>query len=192
MCRIYDTVSEGVPVQPFRRLLTALVALTAVLAGALALAAPASARGVSHDAEFFDFPAHYGNEANGYVEIEGGVNLLTSNASFATLGMNGYGKITKQFRVRSVQVDFVRLGIATGSGGVLAQNTTPKNSGTSAVSAYSETVRWTPMRDSEDPSCTGAPFAVWVRVGFSIRWTDGALSRFSVLGPRSTFEYCRP
>ena len=178
--------------QRSRRILTGFIAFAAVVTGALALATPASARGVNHDASFFDIRAHFGDTINGYVDIEGGVNILTSNASFAALGMNGYGKITKEFKVRSVQIDFVRLGIATGSGGVLAETTVPKNSGTAALSAYSETVRWTPIRDAEDPACRVGPFGVWVRVGYSVRWTDGRLSRFSVLGPRSSFEYCRP
>lgn len=87
-----------------------------------------------------------------------------------------------------MQVDFVRLGIATGPGGVLAETRTPRNSGPAGRSATSESVRWTAVRST---GCTTPTFRVWVRVGYSARWSDGVVRRWSVLGPASSTEYCR-
>lgn len=168
------------------RIVTPLAAAGTLLLG---LAAPASA-GVSPDATFYDSVDHYGNSSLGYVFVEGGANQLYSNTSYYTTGINGFGTIEKGYKARSVQVDFVRLGNAT-RGGIIAQTNVPRNSGLSGTSASAETRRWTPMREASDPACTGASFKVWTRVGYSVRWTDGTLSRWTVLGPQSSTEYCR-
>lgn len=167
------------------RIVAAIAAAGTLLVG---LATPAHAAEVV-DGTFYDAVYHYGSWTNGSAWIEGGTNVLETDAAGGASGASGYGLIEKGHKALRVQVDYVRLGNAT-QGGVLAENLTPKNSGLAGGSAQWETPRWSTIRAAGSPACTSAPFMLWTRVGYSVRWSDGTLSRWSVLGPRSARDYC--
>ena len=87
-------------------------------------------------------------------------------------------RITKLSKVTAVQVDRVALGT---SAGAVVTNGAPKNSG-----AASQIYSYTAWRGVAPRTCTDYR----VRADYSIRWTDGAISKFSVLS--SLTRLCGP
>ena len=155
-----------------------LLALTALLA----TSTPASA-GTFTDAYLFDAKYHFGDVKKGYIYNEIGVELRYDDTTFQFNGASGFGSIEKGAKAVRVQIDFVRLGRV--NGGVLAENSRAVNSGTGA-SAISSTVKYTPVRSS---GCA-QPTRLWTRVGYSVRWSDGKLSKWTELGPASDTLVC--
>jgi hypothetical protein len=115
-----------------------------------------------------------GNKYRGGKSVLGGVAYkvavtVAKNPSGRIVNVRGTASITKRTKVKTVQVDRVTLGTSTAA---VETNPTPENSGT-APSASSGT-NWHPVAAG---TCRGYR----VRANFSIRWSDGALSHFSIL-----------
>ncbi len=161
-----------------RRSLTVLLAVTALLA----TSTPAGA-GTFTDGYAFGAAYHLGDVKKGYVYTEIGVELRYDDTTFKYNGASGFGTIERGAKAVRVQIDFVRLGRV--NGGILAENNVPVNSGT-GTTAISSTVKYTRVTES---GCT-QPTHLWTRVGYSVRWSDGALSKWSKLGPASDTLVC--
>ncbi len=86
----------------------------------------------------------------------------------------GTATVQKWANATKVQVDSVRLGTDTTA---VLTNSTPVNSG--AASFASSSTGW---RAVSPRTCT----KYHVRANFSVRWSNGALSRFSILSPLTT------
>ena len=105
-------------------------------------------------------------------EISYGVSLqVNKDASGAITKVRGVGRITKVSKVAVVQVDSVVLG--TASAAVLTKNTPVNGDRAPRRSAPRRGARW--LRGP-------APIIGPARI-FSVRWADGALSKFSSLSP---------
>jgi hypothetical protein len=111
-----------------------------------------------------------GVQSNGGISFAAGVQVNRDPAGEITK-VRAAARITKLSKVIAVQVDRVALGT---SAGAVVTNNTPKNSGTA-----SQVISYTAWHGVAPRTCT----YYRVRAYYSIRWTDGALSRFSVLSP---------
>jgi hypothetical protein len=120
-----------------------------------------------------------GNRYRVGVPAYGGVNFaagvqVSHDPSGEIVHVRAAARITKLSHAARVQVDRVALGTSTRA--VSARNT-PANSGIgSAVTSY------TAWRNVTPQTCT----AYRVRANYSIRWNDGAVSKFSVLSALTT------
>ncbi len=115
-----------------------------------------------------------GNKYRGGKSVLGGVAYkvavtVAKNPAGRIVNVRGTASITKRTKVTAVQVDRVTLGTSTAA---VETNPTPENSGT-APSASSGT-NWHAVAAG---TCRGYR----VRANYSIRWSDGALSHFSIL-----------
>lgn len=149
--------------------LTALAALTAVLA----LTPAASADTVSKQGVSQGSWHRGGNPALGAVRYQVAVEVAKDPAG-EIVNVRGVGTVQKWANAAKVQVDMVRLGTDTTA---VLTNSTPVNSGSAAFA--SSRTGW---RAVAPRTCT----RYHVRANFSVRWTDGALSRFSILSPLTT------
>ena len=118
-----------------------------------------------------------GVSSNGGVSFAAGVQVNRDPAGEIT-HVRAAARITKLSKVTSVQVDRVALGT---SAGAVVTNGAPKNSG-----AASQIYSYTAWRGVAPRTCTDYR----VRADYSIRWTDGAISKFSVLS--SLTRVCGP
>lgn len=159
-----------------RRVSVGLAALLVVV-GTVALAPAASANTVTGQGTVTANKYRAGVAANGGVNIAAGVQV-SRDATNTIVAVRGAGRISKLSKATVVQIDSIVLGTSTAA---VLSKTTPVNSG-AATSALSETV-W---RTVAKGSCA----SYRVRVSYSVRWTDGALSKFSVLSPLT--QVCRP
>jgi Excalibur calcium-binding domain len=117
-----------------------------------------------------------GDRYRGGVPSAGGINFAASvqvnrDPAGQITHVRGAARITKLSNATAVQIDSVALGTSTVA--VIANNA-PANSGP-AASVLSNTA-W---RGVTPRTCT----SYRVRANYSIRWTDGGLSKFSVLSP---------
>ncbi|MGS0686141.1 hypothetical protein ACVBEQ_13505 [Nakamurella sp. GG22] len=158
-----------------------MVVLLAMIA-LLATSTPASA-GTFTDGYFFGPKYHFGDVNKGFIFNDIGVELRYDDTTFKYNGASGFGSIERGTKAVRVQIDFVRLGRV--SGGVLAENLRAVNSGT-GTTAISSTVKYTPVTNS---GCA-QPTRLWTRVGYSVRWSDGKLSKWTELGPPSDTLVC--
>jgi hypothetical protein len=110
-----------------------------------------------------------GVQANGGISFAAGVQVNRDPAGEITK-VRAAARITKLSKVTAVQVDRVALGTTV----TVVANNTPKNSGTA-----SQVISYTAWHGVAPRTCT----SYRVRAYYSIRWTDGAISRFSVLSP---------
>ena len=152
------------------RIRTAIVTFTAVIVGLVVFATAASADTIVGQGTLS------GDRYRGGVPSAGGINFaagvqVNRDPAGETTHVRAAARITRLSNVTAVQVDSVALGTATSA--VIA-NKTPKNSG-AAASATS----YTGWRGVAPKTCTDYR----VRAYYSIRWADGALSKFSVLSP---------
>lgn len=109
--------------------------------------------------------------------ISYGVGIQVYRDGSGTTMVRAVGRITKVSSATAVQVDTVVLGTATAAVGI---TTRPVNSG-AAVTALSVT-GWRPVPP-------GSCVSYRTRANFSVRWSDRALSKFSILSPLS--RVCR-
>ena len=171
-----------------RRML--LATALAVLATSL-LAPPATAQtsDVYRDGWSLKSWYHPGNPHRGEVSAESWVDLDWPCGTPRDVGMNcdiqrlrGHGLVRKEYKVTRVEIGLVRLGRYPA--GTLVQNERNRNSG--SLSQVEQTTAWYPV--AED--CVVA-FRAWTRTSFAVRWTDGRLSKRSLLGDPTTMEICR-
>ena len=119
----------------------------------------------------------------GGIPSAGGVSFGVSiqvnrNSAGVITHVRGVGRITKISKATVVQVDRVALGTVTTA---VVIKTTPVNSG-----AALQAISYTPWRGVTPGTCT----YYRTRANFSVRWTDGALSKFSILSTLA--RVCRP
>ncbi|HST63959.1 MAG TPA: excalibur calcium-binding domain-containing protein [Mycobacteriales bacterium] len=117
-----------------------------------------------------------GDRYRGGVVSAGGINFgagvqVNHDPTGEITHVRGVARITKLSNVAAVQVDSVALGTSTTA--VISHNT-PNNSG-----AATSVTSYTGWRGVTPKTCT----SYRVRANYSIRWTDGGLSKFSVLTP---------
>lgn len=117
-----------------------------------------------------------GDRYRGGVSSAGGINFaagvqVNRDPAGETTHVRAAARITKLSNVTAVQVDRVALGTATSA--VIANNS-PNNSGTAA-----SVISYTGWRGVAPKTRTNYR----VRADYSIRCTDGGLSKFSVLSP---------
>jgi hypothetical protein len=117
-----------------------------------------------------------GNRYRGGVSSAGGVSFAASvqinrDPANEITKVRGAARITKLSKASAVQVDSLRLGTSTTA---VVVNNTPVNSG-----AASQALSYTAWHAVAPRTCT----YYRVRANYSVRWTDGAISRFSVLSP---------
>ena len=164
------------------RLGAGLVGLVAIT---LSLASPAHADDISPEGYVFGDTYHYGKFENGAVSTEVGVELYY-DADFNVIKVRGYAVIDKQYKVRGVRVDRVRVGILTGAGGILTDARVPATDRGGSQAA--KDTAWVPMTD-EIATCGGIKLAT--RAYFTVRWADGRYGSFSVLSKSTTTPLCR-
>jgi hypothetical protein len=117
-----------------------------------------------------------GDRYRGGVPSLGGINFaagvqVNRDPAGEITHVRAAARITKLSNVTAVQVDRVALGTVTTA---VSTNSAPSNSGAAAsVTSY------TAWRGVTPKTCT----SYRVRANYSIRWTDGAISKFSVLSP---------
>lgn len=117
-----------------------------------------------------------GPRYRGGVQSEGEINYgvsiqVNKDSTGAITAVRGAVRITKVSKAKAVQIDTVVLGTSTAA--VLANNSAVNSgSGPSALS-------YTPWRGVAPGTCTDYR----TRANFSVRWADGALSKFFVLSP---------
>ena len=97
--------------------------------------------------------------------------------------IRGHGLVRKGSKVSRVEIGLVRLGRYPA--GTLVENETNKNSGT--LPQIEQTTAWLPVASE---SCA-TTFRAWTRTSFAVRWTDGRLSKLSLLGDPTTSQVCR-
>jgi hypothetical protein len=152
------------------RLRTALATITVVLAGMVVFATAAAADTTTGQGTLT------GDRYRGGVPSAGGINFaagvqVNRDPTGRITHVRAAARITKLTNVTSLQVDSVALGTSTTA--VIANNT-PANSGAAAsVTSY------TAWRGVTPKTCT----SYRVRANYSVRWTDGGLSKISVLSP---------
>jgi len=117
-----------------------------------------------------------GTRYRGGVQSAGEVNYAVSlqvskDPTGAITKVRGVGRITKVSKASAVQVDGVVLGTATSA---VVSNGTDVNSGTGSTA-----ISYTSWRAVSPGTCTDYR----TRANFSVRWTDAAVSRFSILSP---------
>jgi len=147
-----------------------VIAALSVSAVALALAPAASADTVSKQGVTQATKYRGGNSALGGIKYELSVEVARDPAG-EIVNTRAEATITKISKVAKVQVDVVKLGTSTAA---VLTNSTPVNSG-AGPSATSRT-GW---RAVSPRTCTNYR----VRADFSVRWSDGAISKLSVLTP---------
>jgi hypothetical protein len=152
------------------RIRTAVVAFTVVIVGMVVFATAATADTITGQGTLS------GDRYRGGVSSAGGINFaagvqVNRDPTGEITHVRGAARITKLSKVTAVQVDGVALG--TSASAVIANNT-PNNSGAAA-----SVISYTGWRGVAPKTCTNYR----VRANYSIRWTDGALSKFSVLSP---------
>lgn len=90
--------------------------------------------------------------------------------------VRGHGLVRKEYRVKRTQINLVRLGRYPS--GVLAQNTTPLNSGT--LPLIERRTSWV----TAEQFCGADSFRAWTRTTFDVRWSDDKVSQgLTLLGP---------
>lgn len=118
-----------------------------------------------------------GDPRLGDVYFASSVQVNRNNAGQVTK-VRGAGRITKFSGARAVQVDRVALGSGTTT---VAANAVPASSGAGpTVISYTGWVAVAPN------TCR----SYRVRTNYSVRWNDGALSKFSILSPPA--QVCGP
>lgn len=153
------------------------IAVAAALTTSAALAPPAQADTVTGIATTYGTLHRGGVSGNGTVYIASSVQIAR-NAAGQVTNVRGAGRITKVDKVAAVQVDRVALGTSTT--GVTA-NPVPANAG--AGSTVLSVTDWVRVRPG---TCTNYR----VRTNYSVRWSDGGRSTFSILSPFS--RICGP
>jgi hypothetical protein len=123
--------------------------------------------------------SHLGNPARGQARSDSWVQ-----ETFSTwpnpVRVQGVSRVVKLAGAARVQVDVTRL--EDSHGAVWARNATPVNS--ASGSSATQTTPAVAVR-------SGACGTVRIRSSLSIRWTDGQLSRVSVVGPLTRTGWCR-
>ncbi len=173
-----------------RRLAAVLTATAAVLLGTVATAPASSADDYYAWGKNTQNVYQYGNRVHGEARADVWVDNWDDDLDGDGLGdrelIRGHARICKVSKVSRVQVDLVRLGNYT-HGGVLAENLTPRNSGTATCTE--STTAWVEVASSFD--CADA-FEAITRGKFAIRWSNtGRLSQVSFLSNPSGWEWCQ-
>lgn len=164
------------------RLAAGLVGLVAVT---VAPAAPAHADGIRSQGETWGDTYHFGQLDNGWVSTEVGVEFYV-NDDYDFIQARGYAVIDKEYKVRGVRIDKVRLGVLTAPGGVLTESRVPAlDRGGSQAAKESA---WVPVTENIK-KCGGLKLAA--RAYFTVRWADGRLGSFSVLSKSTTTPVCK-
>jgi hypothetical protein len=172
-----------------RRML--LVLGLVVLAGSVvAPQATAQASDITRDGWSFKDWDHLGNYLRGNVQAESWVDLDWPCGTARDIGMNcdiqrirGHGLVKKVNKVSRVEIGLIRLGRYPA--GTLVENERNKNSG--SLSQIEQTTAWYSV-DSESCATT---FRSWTRTSFAVRWSDGRLSKLSLLSDPTTSQVCR-
>jgi hypothetical protein len=156
---------------------TVLVAIGAATLAMFVFATAATADTITGQGTLTGTRYRGGVSSNGGVSFAAGVQVNRDPAGEIT-HVRAAARITKLSKVTAVQVDRVALGT---SAGAVVTNGAPKNSG-----AASQIYSYTAWRGVAPRTCT----SYQVRADYSIRWTDGAISKFSVLS--SLTRVCGP
>jgi hypothetical protein len=166
------------------------VLLAAVAALVAAPPASAQASDITPDGWAYKSWYHLGNVLKGEVSAESWVDLDWPCFTARDVGQNcdiqrirGHGLVRKGSKVSRVEIGLVRLGRYPA--GTLVENETNKNSGT--LPQIEQTTAWLPVASE---SCA-TTFRAWTRTSFAVRWTDGRLSKLSLLGDPTTSQVCR-
>jgi hypothetical protein len=166
----------------------ALLAALAVLCAAPAL--PAQTSDLTTDGWSFKTWYHLGNTGKGAVSAESWVDLDWPCFTTRDVDQNcdiqrvrGHGLVKKESKVARVEIGLVRLGRYPA--GTLVENQTNKPSGT--LPRIEQTTAWYPATNE---GCA-TTFRSWTRTSFAVRWTDGRLSKLSLLGDPTTADVCR-
>lgn len=152
------------------RIKTGLVAVGAATLAMFTFMTAATADTVTGQGTLTGTRYRGGIPSAGGISFAAGVQVNRDPAGEITK-VRGAARITKLSKAASVQVDRVALGTSTVA---VVVNNTPVNSG-----AASTVISYTGWRAVAPRTCT----YYRVSASYSIRWTDGALSRFSVLSP---------
>jgi hypothetical protein len=152
--------------------------------------APAQASDITTDGWSFKSWYHLGSSLKGEVSAESWVDLDWPCLTVRDVGQNcdiqrvrGHGLVKKESRVSRVEIGLVRLGRYPA--GTLVENETNKNSGTRPQ--IEQTTAWFPV--TNDGCAT--TFRTWTRTSFAVRWSDGRLSKLSLLSDPTTADVCR-
>lgn len=154
------------------RLRTLCVSVVVAIATTMAATTVASADPVASQGNTTGTKYRGGVAGNGGISYAAGLQVTHDAAG--TVKVRAAGRISKISKASKVQVDRVALGTATAA---VTKNNVPHGSG-----AANSVISYTNWKTLAPNTCTGYR----TRADFSVRWTDGALSKFSVLSPLST------
>jgi hypothetical protein len=137
---------------------------------------------------------HFGDPLRGAVEVEVWVDVHWPCGGFSdedgdcvVEDVRGHSLTRKIMKVRRTQTNLTRLGRypahPADPAGVLAENTTSKNSG--ASSTVEHVSPWVPVQQF----CGQNAFQIWTRVRLDVRWSDNRLSKGLTMLSRPTWDY---
>jgi hypothetical protein len=179
----------------FGRLLLALLVVLVVAAPAAASPGdPIHSRDIIQDGLDFKWWYHYGNPNRGEVQGEAWVDVhwpcgdsTDEDGDCVVEDVRGHTKVTKIYRVARVQTNLTRLGRypahPADPAGTLAQNTTPRNSGT--LPTVEHLSPWVTTQQF----CGQNAFQTWTRLRFDVRWSDSRLSQGLTMLSQPTVDY---
>jgi hypothetical protein len=171
-------------------LLAAMLVLAPVVVPGAGPSGSAPASDITPDGWTYRSWYHLGNILRGEVSAESWADLDWPCFTDRDIDQNcdvqrirGHGLVQKESKVSRVEIGLVRLGRYPA--GTLVENDTGRNSGTLAQTG--QTTAWYPV--TSDGCAT--TFRAWTRTSFAVRWTDGRLSKLSLLSDPTTSQVCR-